>query len=63
MSRCGDGIGVAPTSWNLELRDTLRAMTDAIVAEHGEGTLPAVSMVGRFDHIRLQLAEFPGWQA
>ena len=48
---------------DLELRDTMRAMTDAIVAEHGEGTLPAVSMVGRFDHIRLQLAEFPGWQA
>jgi hypothetical protein len=46
-----------------ELRETMRALTDRIVGHHSDGTLAAVSMVGRFDHIRLQLADFPGWEA
>jgi hypothetical protein len=46
-----------------ELRETMRALTDGIVGHHSDGTLAAVSMVGRFDHIRLQLADFPGWEA
>ena len=45
-----------------ELGETMRWMTDAIVSRHGDGTLSAVSMIGRFDHIRLQLADYPGWE-
>ncbi|MEI6361977.1 MAG: FUSC family protein [Actinomycetes bacterium] len=46
----------------LDLGETMRTMTDTIVDRRGEGTLAAVSLVGRFDHIRQQLAEYPGWE-
>jgi len=45
-----------------DLGETMRVLTDAIVSKHEDATLPAVSLIGRFDHIRLQLAEFPGWE-
>jgi hypothetical protein len=45
-----------------ELGRTMRTFTDAIVARQSDGTLAAVSLVGRFDHIRQQLAEYPGWE-
>ena len=46
-----------------QFRQQMRALTDRIVDMRRDGTLEAVSLIGRFDHIRVQLGDYPSWQA
>ena len=48
-----------------ELSDSLRQAADDVAEQHAQvgDVLASVSMLGRLDHIRSQLAGFPEWQA
>lgn len=48
-----------------ELGEQLRRVADDVAEQHDQlgDVLASVSMLGRLDHIRIQLATFPEWQA
>jgi hypothetical protein len=45
-----------------ELQSALRVMADELAEQRGGvgGVLSSVSLLGRLDHIRMQLSDFPG---
>jgi len=47
-----------------ELDDELRRTADRVAVEKGDvgGVLESVSLLGRLDHVRAQLIDFPGWE-
>ncbi len=46
-----------------ELQAALRETADAVAAEHGGvgGVLESIALLGRLDHVRAQLADYPSW--
>lgn len=55
----------AATTLDRELSEHLRQAADDVAEHHAQvgDVLASVSMLGRLDHIRSQLASFPEWQA
>jgi uncharacterized membrane protein YccC len=55
----------AAVALDQELSDSLRQAADDVAEQHAQvgDVLASVSMLGRLDHIRSQLAGFPEWQA
>jgi uncharacterized membrane protein YccC len=51
---------------DLDLAAALRETADRVVKDKGGGVgsvLESVSLIGRLDHVRAQLADYPGWDA
>ncbi len=46
-----------------DLQSALRRTADAVAAEHGGvgGVLESIALLGRLDHVRAQLADYPSW--
>jgi hypothetical protein len=61
----GEGDRAAASRLDRELSESLRKAADDVAAhrERMGDVLASVSMLGRLDHIRTQLAGFPEWQA
>jgi hypothetical protein len=61
----GGSDRAAASTLDRELADSLRRAVDDVVAHRDQvgDVLASVSMLGRLDHIRSQLAGFPEWEA
>jgi hypothetical protein len=55
----------AAANLDRELAERLRQAADDVAEHHDQvgDVLASVSMLGRLDHVRSQLAGFPEWQA